>query len=69
MQCQPIRVEKIVAYLHISIEQNRHLVAPFRFKRRVAIDIDYLNDKGSRKTALHFLQGRNHVVAKVAVAT
>ncbi len=69
MQSQLIWREKIVANFRIAIEQNRYLFPPFCFQRRVLIDINDVNIKGLRGTALHFLQSRNHVVAKMAIAS
>ena len=55
MQAQPILIEKIVANLLISVQQNRHFVAPFCFERGVLIDIDYVNFNPLKKTARQFL--------------
>ncbi len=69
MQRQLIWREKIVANFRIAFEQNRYLFPPLCFQCRVLIDVNDINIKGLRGTALHFLQGRNHVVAKMTIAS
>ena len=69
MQSQLIRSEKIVANFRVAIEQNRYLFPPLGFQRRVLIDINDVYIKELRGTVLHFLQGCNHVVAKMAIAS
>ena len=49
-----------------AIEEHRHLVAPLLLELRVAVDVDHLDVE--TVAALELLQGRDHVVAKVAVA-
>ena len=69
MPRQPIRVEKIVANLHVPVEQDRHQMTPFFFERRVQIDIDHVDNEVFDSDFLERFQGRQHAVAKVAISS
>src|SRR3954447_21868615 len=54
-----------MADLAIAIEEDGHLVAPLLLQVRMAVHIDHLHLEGI--AALELLQGREHVLAQVAI--
>src|SRR5690348_7151862 len=60
-----IVVEEVMADLALPVEQHRHLVAPLLLQPRMAVDVDHLDLEGI--AALVLLQGRDELLAKVAI--
>ena len=60
-----VGVEEVVADLQIAVQEHGDLVAPLLLQPRVAVDVNHLDLEVI--AALELLQGRDEVVAQVAI--